>query len=95
MIPQTLPGNLTPLGYEKVTGLSSAQALTVPDGARVAVLSCDAQAVRWRDDGTNPTGTDGIPMATTDAPLLYTGSLAAIRFIEQSASAVLHVAYYA
>lgn len=86
--------SMTALGYQQITSLSSATALTVPNGATKAVIKCETQAVRWRDDGTNPTSTVGMPMATTDAPFEYTGSLSAIKFIEQSASAKLNVAYY-
>lgn len=92
---QQLPGNLTPRGYEKVTGLSSAKALTVPTGARVARIQAETQSVRYRDDGTNPTGTDGMEIAAGEAgTILYDGSLANIRLIETAASATVHVLYY-
>lgn len=84
----------TPLGYQQITSLSSAQALTVPTGARWAFIIPETQAVRWRDDGTNPTASVGWLMAAGSA-LSYTGDLSAIRFIEQTASAKLNVSYYA
>lgn len=83
----------TPLGYEQITGLSAAKKLTVPTGAQAAIITADTQDVRWRDDGQAPTGTVGMPLAK-GAPLEYSGDLGAIQFIEQTASAVLNVAYY-
>lgn len=87
-------GYRKPLGYEQITSLSAAAGLTVPAGATVAVIIATAQAVRWRDDGTNPTGTVGMPLAV-NTELTYSGTLSAIKFIESAASAVLNVSYYA
>jgi hypothetical protein len=50
--------------------------------------------VRWRDDGTDPTASVGMPLAA-GVPFAYDGDLTRIRFIQQSASAVLNVSYYA
>ena len=83
----------TPLGFQQITGLSAAKSLTVPTGATYAIISPGAQAVRWRDDGTAPTATVGMPIAV-GTNFTYSGSLAAIQFIEQTASAVLNVSYY-
>jgi hypothetical protein len=85
--------NDRPLGYQQITSLSAATALTVPAGAMVALISCAAQPVRWRDDGTNPTAGVGYPLAV-GAELEYTGLLTAIKFIETAASATIDVAYY-
>lgn len=84
----------TALGYQQIaSGLSAALGLTVPVGATVAVIVAEAQAVRFRDDGTNPTATVGIPLAVAQE-FFYTGPLANIKFIEQTASAKLNVSYY-
>lgn len=90
----TFAGNLTVKGYEQITTLSSATALTVPTGSRVALITCETQNVRWRDDGTNPTASVG-QLLTTGVGLFYDGDLAAIKFIETTASAKLNVCYYA
>lgn len=82
------------LGYEQVTSLGSATGLTVPTGAEFAIIVPETQAVRWRDDGTNPTASVGMPLATGTA-LEYDGKLGSIKFIEQTASAKINVAYYA
>jgi len=83
----------TPMGFEQVTGLSSAKGLTVPPGARMAVLSCVTQAVTWRDDGTAPTSTVGVHLPV-NTPFSYTGNLNALQFIEVTTSAEISVSYY-
>lgn len=83
-----------PLGYEQITSLSSAESLTVPNGARVALIVCEDQNVRWRDDASDPTATVGMLMKTTDEPLIYDGDLSALSFIEATASAKLNISYY-
>lgn len=87
------PGNLKPLGYQQITSLSSATALTVPRGATVALIQPGVQAVRWRDDGTDPTASVGMPLAVGET-IPYTGFLENLKFIEQTASAKLNVSYY-
>ena len=82
------------LGYQQITSLSSATGLTVPQGATLAVITPLTQAIRWRDDGTNPTSSVGMPIAV-GAYFSYDGDLKSIKFIEQIASAELNISYYA
>ena len=82
------------LGYQQITSLSSATALTVPSGATAALIVATTQNIRWRDDGTNPTASVGMPVLV-DTYFTYDGDLNRIRFIEQSSGAVLNVSYYA
>lgn len=82
------------LGYQQITSLSASTALTVPPGATMALIVAETQAVRWRDDGTAPTASVGMPLAT-GVSLSYDGDLRTIRFIQQTASATLNVSYYA
>lgn len=89
----TSPGSLTPKGYQQLTSLASAAALTVPSGATVALIQAESQSIRWRDDGTDPTASVGMPLAVGET-LFYTGSLSAIKVIEQTASAKLNISYY-
>lgn len=86
-------GSWTNCGYQQITSLSAATALTVPAGSKVAVVVAETQAVRWRDDGENPTSTVGMPLAT-GTYLVLDGDLSAVKFIEQTASAKLNVSYY-
>jgi hypothetical protein len=88
-------------GYQQITSLSSAQSLTIPDKnpqgsagtPTAAIIRCETQAVRWRDDGTAPTASVGMPLAVGDT-LVYDGDLKKIQFIEQTASAKLNVSLY-
>jgi hypothetical protein len=92
----------TRLGYQQITALSSATALTVPltdvNGLNcrpaIALITPETQAVRWRDDGVAPTATVGMPLAT-GVTLQYDGDLTKIQFIEQTASAKINISYYA
>ena len=90
------------LGYEQITGLSVAKSLTVPTRdpvsglnvkANFALITPDTNGVRWRDDGTAPTSSIGMPLAA-GVTLQYDGDLSKIKFIESTASAVLNVSYY-
>lgn len=89
----TAPAGLTALGYQQITSLASAAALTVPTGATVALIQAESQSIRWRDDGTNPTTSVGMLLAAGES-VFFTGSLSAFRAIEVSASAKLNVSYY-
>ena len=92
----------TCLGYQQITSLSSAASLTVPTttplgtvaSPRIALLQCESQAVRWRDDGTSPTASVGMILNVGDQPYPYDGDLKKIKFIETAASAKLNVSYY-
>jgi hypothetical protein len=91
----------TCFGYQQITTLNTAQNLTVPtrtpeglNGKPVfALIVAEGAPVRWRDDGTNPTATVGMPLAI-GVPLQYDGDLTKIKFIEQSASAKINISYY-
>jgi hypothetical protein len=90
------------LGYQQITSLSASTALTVPtvdpNGLNVkptiAIIVSETAGVRWRDDGVAPTGTVGMPLAA-GVTLQYDGDLSRIRFIQQSAGAILNISYYA
>jgi hypothetical protein len=91
---------LAPLGYGQVTSLSAAAHLPsvgspsqVPPAADTAFIVAQTQNVRWRDDGVAPTATIG-QLLVAGTPLVYTGDLATIQFIEVTASAALNVGYY-
>lgn len=91
----------TCFGYQQITALNTAKNLTVPtttpNGLNAkplfALIIAETQGVRWRDDGTAPTGSIGMPLAV-GVPLQYDGDLTKIQFIEQAASAKLNISYY-
>lgn len=74
-------------------GCVAATSLTVPAGSTRALIQCEGQSVRWRDDGTAPTAAVGQLLATGTI-LEYNGPLAAIQFIQTAATATLDVSYY-
>jgi hypothetical protein len=88
-------------GYQQIVGLAASTGLTVPvrdtnglvSTPTVALIVPETQAVRWRDDGTAPTATVGMPLAV-GAVLMYDGDLTKIRFFQQAATATLNVSYY-
>jgi hypothetical protein len=83
-------------GYQQFAAgsLATAQPLTFPAGCSVALIIPEAQAVRWRDDGTDPTAAVGQPLAV-GAELRYDScSISAFRVIAQTAGAILNVVYY-
>lgn len=89
------------MGYQQITDLSTATGLTVPQKdlqglagtPRIAIITPEAQAVRWRDDGVAPTATVGMPLAA-GVTLQYDGDLSQIQFIEQTSGAKLNITYY-
>lgn len=83
-----------PLGFQQITDLSSAVGLTVPPGTTFALITCSGQAVRFRDDGTDPTDAIGVLMPTGVAAFEYSGALSAIKFIETASAATLEILYY-
>lgn len=96
---------LTDLGYARYV-LNSAvvkdladspdDGVALPQGARLAVIVCETQAIRWvnnADAGTILSSAKGMPLAT-GVQFTYSGSLADFRFIEQTAGAVVHVSYF-
>jgi len=98
----TLKAITSCLGYQQITSLSSSSSLTVPVNdpstglttkANFALITPEAQAVRWRDDGVAPTSTVGMPLAA-GVTLQYDGDLSKIRFIEQTGGAKLNISYY-
>lgn len=83
------------LGYQQLTiDATTAQALTVPAGTTLILITPEAQAIRYRDDGTLPTSAVGYP-TPVGGELRYTGqNKSAIRIIGQAASAIVNVMYY-
>lgn len=94
---RSVPGNLKPMGFQKLAVSSTAVALTVPSSgglrARFAVFICESDACRWRDDGVSPTASDGM-LFPNGSDWTYDGKLDQIRFIRVTTDAQVDVAYY-
>lgn len=90
----TVPGYNQPISYEQVTVLTAAKGLQViPKGVKFAMIQPEAQNVRWRDDGTDPTTAIGMILVANDV-LIYSGDMTKIKFIEVTATAKINVTYY-
>jgi hypothetical protein len=78
-----------PLGYSQfTTGLSSSTQLSPPAsavGATRMLVCVETGSVRWRDDGTAPTSTVGMPIPFNGSPCAWfkEATLSAIQFIQQ------------
>lgn len=71
----------------------TAVSLTPATGATMTQICVETAAVRYRDDGTAPTASLGIPVAAGTC-FQYSGPLSAVQFIAQSSAATIDVAYY-
>ena len=76
----------------------SAVLLTVPAGAEIAEICVETASVRYRDDGTAPTTSSGVPVfpVSSSQPFCfaYGGPLQRLQFIAVSGSPTLDVVYY-
>ena len=59
------------MGYEQLTGADAAQSLTVPQNSQVAFVAIEGGDARWRDDGTAPTSSVGMPLNEDSAEYLW------------------------
>lgn len=89
---QAAPWFGTPLGYQQLT-LAGAASLTVPSGATFGTILIEGAPVRWRDDGTAPTATVGMPLGV-GAAMVYSADLAALQVIGQATGAIVNISYY-
>ncbi len=80
-------------GDEEITDLSSAVGLTVPNGAVFALIQAQAQHVRFTTDGTPPTASYGMRLASYGT-LEWDGDLTKLLFIEETSGAGLFVIYF-
>ena len=82
------------VGSQQITGLNTFKELTVPAGAKTAVIFCESQAVRYWLDGTTPTAAIGMRIAAGATVEIPCG-LKSFKAIEEAASAKLNVSYFA
>jgi len=89
------------LGYQQVAAAGTVAAFNLTPPANRQGLSptwcliqAETQALRYRDDGQDPTTSVGmlIPAGTT---LEYTGNVLGIRLINATAGAIANISYYA
>lgn len=82
-----------PLGYLKHGEWSGAWLPAPPEGAASALVRVEGGTVRWRDDGQEPTETDGMPLYDGD-PMTYDLTTQSLWFYPVDETAVLHVSFY-
>lgn len=75
------------------SGSASLTSGGIPPGATAAYLQVDTAAVRYRDDGGAPTASVGVSIASAGT-LFYAGTLSKIRFILQTGSPLVNIAFY-
>lgn len=86
-----------PCGYWQAT-VTTLTAVSIPaacgSNPSLAVIKAEAQALRYRDDGTAPTATVGQPIATSDIPIQYEGTISALQFIAQTSGGIVDILFY-
>ena len=95
IIPAVAPLYLYKSAGAAQMGLSvvSATGLTAPGGATIAQICVENANVRYRDDGTAPTASSGMPV-TAGSCFAYSGPLSVVQFIAQAGSPILDVSFY-
>lgn len=89
----SLPAPQLPQGYQQVTDLTAVAGIAPPESACVALIQAEGAAVRWRDDGVNPTPSVGMRLPA-GSELHYDGNMSAVRFIQEGSGAKLNISYY-
>lgn len=89
----SLPAPQLPQGYQQVTDLTVVASISPPTNACVALIQAEGAAVRWRDDGVNPTPSVGMRLPV-GSELRYDGNLATVRFIQEGSGGKLNISYY-
>lgn len=86
-----------PCGYWQAT-VTTLTPVAIPAACgtnpQLAVIKAEAQALRYRDDGTVPTATVGQPIAVADAPIQYEGTISALQFIAQVSGGIVDILFY-
>lgn len=98
------PYQFHPSGYCQITSLGSAVNLvtascstgSVPAQATIAEICVSTAAIRYRDDGTAPTASIGVPVGSGFCfPYsVSVGGFAALSLIQQSAGAIVDISFY-
>lgn len=96
---ETCPGldrAMRPLAYTQIAVSNTAVGLTRPASGnpRIAVIVVETNSIRYRDDGTVPTATVGMPIAANNSVIVCANAIFAFKAIRQSADAVLNVSIY-
>lgn len=85
---QTLEIGRQIIKYAQITGISSST--PIPGGGGAAMIQAEAQNIRYRLDGEDPTSTVGTILAAGDS-FWYVGDLSKVRVIEVASGAIVNV----
>lgn len=100
MITGTYPAERKPKGFRTLDVSSTAVDLAdatggIPSSATRAIISVATDAIRWRDDGSDPTASVGIYVAANASlEIPSRESILAFKAIRVTTDAVLNIAYY-
>lgn len=86
------PADTPYAGKEQITSLSTEKSLTLPSGARWAILVPESQAVRINLGGATPTSAD--MLIGVGVPVEVATPLTGVRLLEEAASAKVNVWYF-
>lgn len=82
-------------------GGTGAVGAAAPGAAYGMLIQVESQAIRWRDDGGDPSAADGMLISPSSPsvgaasfPAMYEGDIDKFRWIEVSAGAIVHISYY-
>ncbi len=89
---------ITPLGYCQLTSIAASTLISscaggIPALTGWAVICIETAAIRWRDDGTAPTASVGMPIVAGGC-FNYSGTFATLRVIAQTGSPVVNISFY-
>ena len=83
------------LGYQQITVLTASVGFaSIPTGSETVLVQAEAQNVRYRDDGTDPTAAIGMILVTNTIYEFTVAQFARMRFIEVAATAKLNISFY-
>jgi hypothetical protein len=84
-----------PLGYTQITSLGTAIGIgPIPTDAIMATIEVEGAAIRYRDDGTPPTASVGMPLVPGQEFSYSVIDFTAIQFIQQAVGAKLNISFY-
>jgi len=87
----TLPPGHVLIAYQQISDLSSAVPLPTVEGATMALVQPNTGVVRYRADGTSPTGTTGMILSGTQ-PFVISENLEFIQ--DDGDTSSINVEYY-
>lgn len=85
-------GTMTPTGFQQLTGLDPASALTVPADTNYAILTSYLDTAFWRADGVAPSAGNGSAIQDGFSVTIYQPALADVQVY--SATGEVAVAYF-